>query len=66
MSEKKECSWCELHPARHHCDMPLCNGCFELVSRLDPWRFMILNNTTAQQRRKMTLEYLEERKSIQG
>jgi len=61
MSEKEMCKWCELWPAPNYCDMPLCKSCWELVSRLDPWRYLILENTTAQQRRKMALEFLESR-----
>lgn len=54
----KTCEWCELNQARNQCDMPLCDPCFELVSRLDPWRFLIRSNTTADQRRKM-VDYFE-------
>jgi hypothetical protein len=57
--KKTSCMWCDLAWARHYCDMPLCDGCVDLVRRLDPWRFLILDNTTAQQRRRMVLEFNE-------
>jgi hypothetical protein len=59
LERKEDCKWCEITKARHNCDMPLCDGCIELVRRLDPFRFLILENTTAQQRRRMALEFNE-------